>query len=214
MASNVGGGMSTRSEAAQTPPEPEFEGQRPPFEAENTVATKHAAYSPRQLAPLTREITAEIRELVPDAADAAAVEILASNLARIRAANQWLDERGLFRGDSSEGIPQPVLSDLRTWERTALNACERLGLTRSSRATLGLTAAGTDVLVEAARVAAILPRAIPELVLGMFDFVDPEQRDAAKAFVDTWVGRYRNQLALPPGDTELERAQLPAGAAR
>src|SRR5436309_1450557 len=94
-----------------------FEGQRPPFEPGHTLSTKHAAYSPRQLAPLAAKIEAEIREILPagrNAADATAVELLAWNLARIRQVYAWIAEQpgGLFRGGDDDGAPQPVLRDL------------------------------------------------------------------------------------------------------
>jgi hypothetical protein len=184
--------------------EPAFEGQRPPFSNGNAEAIRHGGYSAARLAPLATEIEAKIRELVPDASDAAAVGILASNLARIRLVNDWLAEQGIFRGASEEGVPQPVLRDLTRWERVALSTCDKLGLTRSSRAQLGLTLAETDA-VEALRVVAFLPQILGALLTHVvaMDYVPASSPERALADLRGELAPFEEQLkALPAGEIE------------
>jgi len=91
-----------------------------------------------RLAPRAAAIADDLREIVPTAgsADEPAIRLLALVLARIEAANEWLAEHGLFRG--ARGEPQPILKALSTWENTAARLCDRLALTPTSRAALGL----------------------------------------------------------------------------
>ena len=114
------------------------EGWSRPFEKGNTLARRHGAMATLSLAPRANEIATELRELVPtrSESDEPTIRLLALVLARIEAANAWLDEHGLFR--DAKGQPQPVLKALSTWENTAARLCDRLGLTPTSRAALGL----------------------------------------------------------------------------
>ena len=111
---------------------------RPSFAPGNELALRHGASALLRLAPRAGELADGLRELVPgaSAADEPAIRLLALVLARIEAANGWLAEHGLFRRGGGE--PQPVLRALSAWENTAARLCERLGLTPTSRAQLGL----------------------------------------------------------------------------
>jgi hypothetical protein len=93
-----------------------------------------------RLAPRADEIANDLRRIVPTGAepDEPALRLLALVLARVEAANSWLDEQGLL---TQRGEPQPVLRVLSTWENTAARLCDRLGLTPTSRAQLGLRVA-------------------------------------------------------------------------
>jgi hypothetical protein len=109
-----------------------------PFEPGNEVAVKHGARAELRLAPRAVELADGLRTIVPAAseADEPTIAVLALVLARIEAANTWLDEHGLFR--DGKGNPQPVLSTLSTWENTASRLLDRLGCTPTARARLGL----------------------------------------------------------------------------
>jgi phage terminase small subunit len=91
-----------------------------------------------RLAPRAEELADDLRSIVPamSVADEPMVRLLALQLARIEAANDWLAEHGLFR--DAKGEPQPVLRALSTWENSAARLADRLGLTPTSRGRLGL----------------------------------------------------------------------------
>lgn len=120
---------------------PAFPGQRRPFEPGHELTVTHGAKAVVKLAPRADEIATDLRSIVPGAGepDEPTIRLLALVLARVEAANAWLDEHGLFR--DGKGEPQPVLKALSTWENTAARLCDRLGLTPTSRAQLGLHAA-------------------------------------------------------------------------
>ena len=118
--------------------------QLQPFKKGNQVAVKHGATAALRLAPRAAEIAADLVSLVPARSDAdmPTIQLLANVLARIETANEWLAEHGLFR--NAKGEPQPVLKVLSTWENTASRLVDRLGLTPTSRAQLGLDLARTE----------------------------------------------------------------------
>jgi hypothetical protein len=91
-----------------------------------------------RLAPRSAELADDLRAIVPAVSDSdePTIQLLALVLARVEAANAWLAERGIFVDGTGE--PQPVLRALSTWENTAARLCDRLGLTPTSRAALGL----------------------------------------------------------------------------
>lgn len=90
-----------------------------------------------RLAPRAAEIADDLRQVVPTVseADEPTIRLLALVLARVEVVNVWLDEHGLLKPN---GAPQAVLGVLSTWENTASRLCDRLGLTPTSRAQLGL----------------------------------------------------------------------------
>lgn len=90
-----------------------------------------------------QEIMAALAEAAPvrdrdgrlPAADAAAVELAARALARVRAIDAWLDEHGMFgRGAKL----RPAVQYLDQATRTAAGLLASLGMTPRSRAALGL----------------------------------------------------------------------------
>ena len=118
---------------------PAFPGQRRPFEVGHGLSIRHGANAMLRLAPRAEELAGDLRELVPAASpsDEPTIRLLALVLARVEAANAYLDEHGLFRADG-DGEIQPVLKALSTWENTAARLLDRLGCTPVSRASLGL----------------------------------------------------------------------------
>lgn len=126
----------------KAPPHPGHQVTAP--EANNLRALKHGCRSDRLLAPRAEELAAELRQVVPghQVADDTLIKVLALVLARVERANEWIDERGLFRND--KGDPQPVLAMLSRWENTAIRLCDQLGLSPMSRAKIGLVKEGED----------------------------------------------------------------------
>lgn len=128
---------------------PAFEGQREPFrpgederrasfESGNTLQLRHGAYSPEGRRELKNARAEELRALVPaySPSDEPMIRLVAGVLARIELAWDWLDEHGIFRGETGE--LQPVLKALSTWENTAGRLLDRLGCDPSARGALGL----------------------------------------------------------------------------
>lgn len=110
----------------------------PAAERGNQLAVKHGAEALLRLQPRAEKIAAQLREIVParSESDEPTIRLLSLVLARVETANLWLAENGIFR--NSRGDPQPVLKVLSTWENTAARLADRLGLTPTSRAALGL----------------------------------------------------------------------------
>ena len=122
----------------------------------NQLALKHGGDAVLRLTPRSVEIADGLREIVPASSpsDEPTIRLLALVLARIETANEWLAENGIFR--NRRGDPQPVLKALSTWENTAARLADRLGLTPTSRAALGLDLAraheaGIESLLEHGR---------------------------------------------------------------
>jgi hypothetical protein len=115
----------------------------PPFEPGNQVAATHGAYSIIRLEPRADQIAADLREIVParSESDEPTIRLLALSLAQIEAATLYVAERGLV---DRKGRPQPILRHLSTVTNTAARLCDRLGLTPTSRAQLGLDLARTE----------------------------------------------------------------------
>ena len=114
-----------------------------------TAALKHGATGALCIAPRASEIADDLRALVPtgNARDEPAIRLLALVLARVEAANVWLDEHGLFR--NVQGEPQPVLKAAVDVGEHGGPDLDRLGLTPTSRAALGLDVVRTgDALAE------------------------------------------------------------------
>jgi hypothetical protein len=103
------------------------------------VAVRHGATASLRLTPRAEELADGLRAIVPccSEADEPSICLLAGVLARIEAANEYLAEQGLFLPGGG-GELQPLLRVLTGWENTAARLCDRLGLTPTSRAALGL----------------------------------------------------------------------------
>lgn len=108
-----------------------------PFGRGNGAAVRHGAFAVLRLAPRAEEIADEVRGLVPagSPADEPALRLLALSLAQVEAATLYLAENGVV---DSRGKPQGILKHLGTMTNTAARLCDRLGLTPTSRASLGL----------------------------------------------------------------------------
>ena len=91
------------------------------------------------LAPRAAELADGLRAIVPcyTGADEPTIRLLALVLARVEAASEFVAREGWFL-PGGEGELQPVLRALSGWENTAARLCDRLGLTPTSRAQLGL----------------------------------------------------------------------------
>jgi post-segregation antitoxin (ccd killing protein) len=102
-------------------------------------ATRHGCYA-IDIPARARELADELRALLPASSpsDDPTVALVAMVLARVEVANAWIDEHGLM---DAKGRPQPILRVLPTWENTAARLLDRLGLTPTSRAALGLNIA-------------------------------------------------------------------------
>jgi hypothetical protein len=137
----------------------------PPAEPGNELAVKHGATAVLKLAPRAGEIAERIRAIVPAGSDhdEPTVRLLAGVLARIEAANAWLAANSIFA--DGEGNAQPILKQLSTWENTAGRLCEKLGLTPTSRAELGLDLARMHLtVVEAEEFVEALRRELEPLI--------------------------------------------------
>lgn len=111
---------------------------RCPFQPGHELSVRHGLYATIKLAPRALELADELREIVPASSpsDEPSIGLLALVLARVETANVWLDEHGIFSDE--RGNVQPVIRALSTWENTAARLMDRLGLTPTSRAQLGL----------------------------------------------------------------------------
>jgi hypothetical protein len=108
-----------------------------PFEQGNQAARRHGAFASLTLAPRAEELADYIRSVMPmvNSADDVSIGLLAGVLAQIEAATLYVAERGIV---NSRGQPQPVLKHLSTMTNTAARLADRLGMTPSGRAALGL----------------------------------------------------------------------------
>jgi len=133
----------------------------PPVGPGNELALKHGATATLRLAPRAAAIAEGLRAIVParTESDEPSLRILALVLARVEVANEWLAENGLFRG---KGEPQPILKVLSTWENTAARMADRLGLTPTSRAALGLDVARARGEAARAHIASTYGKAMPD----------------------------------------------------
>jgi hypothetical protein len=119
----------------------------PPFEPGNDAAVKHGAHSKLRLEPRAAELAGELRELLDRQlgpatceADDPTIALAALALAQVEAATLWLAEHGLV---DERGQPRGLLRHLGTMINTASRLCDRLGMTPTSRAALGLDVART-----------------------------------------------------------------------
>jgi len=124
-------------------PQKQAPSPHPPFAIGNTVAVLHGAYSTIRLAPRAEAIADELREIVPARSDSdePTVRLLAITLAQVEAATLYVAETGIV---DSKGTPAPILRHMGTMLNTAARLCDRLGLTPTSRASLGLDLVRTE----------------------------------------------------------------------
>lgn len=102
----------------------------------------HGARSVVNLAPRIAELVDALAPLVPavSPSDGPTLAVLAGVMARIEAAQAYLDEHGIM---DEHGQPRPILKQLSTWENTAVRTLDKLGCTPTARAQLGLDLART-----------------------------------------------------------------------
>jgi hypothetical protein len=118
------------------------------FGPANRHSLVHGGRSVVALEPRAAEIAVEVRELVPASspADEPSIRLLALALAQVEAASVWLAEHGLV---DENGNARNLLKHLGTMMNTAARIADRLGMTPTSRARLGLDLSRTgDVLGE------------------------------------------------------------------
>jgi hypothetical protein len=115
---------------------PAFEGQRPPFQPENTLAVRHGARGTVTLEPRAHEIADELRALVPGYAesDEIVVRTLSFVLARIEKTSAALAEA---KPDELASLEARSVA----WVNAARRLLNDLGMTPSARAKLGLSVA-------------------------------------------------------------------------
>jgi hypothetical protein len=103
----------------------------------NELAVVHGGYSVVKLEPRATEIADEIRALVPASSpsDEPSIRLLALALAQVEAATTWVAEHGIV---DERGQPRGVLRHLGAMLNTAARIADRLGMTPTSRAQLGL----------------------------------------------------------------------------
>lgn len=145
-------------------------GERAPaFEPGNGAALTHGAYSPMRLVPRAVELADWLRGEVPvrTGADEPTIRLLALTLARIEAAETWLDREGLTR---AKGEPWPLVASLVSWTNTAIRLCDRLLLNPEARTKAGVQVAQTHAL--AGRGSTL--RVSPSLMLDLSKLDDDE----------------------------------------
>lgn len=107
------------------------------FQPGNAISRRHGGYSLVTLEPRAAALSDEIRELVPARSDSdeVSIRLLALALAQVEAASTWLAEHGLV---DEHGNARSLLRHLGTMMNTAARIADRLGMTPTSRAQLGL----------------------------------------------------------------------------
>lgn len=138
-------GQLTQPPGSNPPPAgwtPEFEGQRPPFGAGNTLSTTHGAYSPRRTDPIAHAFIEELGNsdatsylLAPQFK--AAVWSWASAQAKVQVLTEWVDGMAIEDAASSVRGQTSPLELLRKWMATSQTWASRLGLDPLSAARLG-----------------------------------------------------------------------------
>lgn len=130
----------------------------PPFEEGNQAATKHGAYSALRISQRSREI-ADVLALEAPGVPRTALEVVATTLARVEAADRALAEVDAVVADGGKELApyhgegaqtfERLRQDLRGWVSTALKGLGELGLTPAARARIEAALAGgsTDVTV-------------------------------------------------------------------
>ncbi|NMD62719.1 P27 family phage terminase small subunit [Nocardia globerula] len=126
-------------------PGQEFEGQRPPFEKNNTLSLKHGAHSERSLKPIAeawvKTALAQCAYL-RDPSYEPALLAWARFEAKCDLLHDWIDENGLI---DDYGQATPAAKLLPTYEGRAAALRATLGMDPISRAKLQRDAAATQV---------------------------------------------------------------------
>lgn len=132
--------MSTQPRRIEAPPtssdlDPELN-RGYPARPGNFRGLQHGTKSERLMAPRTVEIAEELSKLIPagTAVDEPAALLLAGMLARIEAANAFIERVGVV--DTRHRV-RPILKIVAGWEANAARLMDQLGLTPTSRAKLG-----------------------------------------------------------------------------
>ena len=109
-----------------------------PFEPGNQAAVTHGGRSEIKIAGRAAELSGYLESIVPavSPADWPLITLLARDLAKVEAISEFLEEHGLTNPDGSER--KVLLRDLATAANSAARNCDRLGLSPTSRAKLGL----------------------------------------------------------------------------
>lgn len=126
-------------------PGQEFEGQRPPFEKNNTLSLKHGAHSERSLAPIAEAWVKTALEQAPYLRDPSyepALLAWARFEAKCDLLHDWIDTNGLI---DEAGQATPAAKLLPTYEGRAAALRATLGMDPISRAKLQRDAAATQV---------------------------------------------------------------------
>lgn len=133
-----------------SPWEPEFGGQRPPFQPGNDLAVTHGAYSRSRTDPIARRF---IEEIVSDEATAylaapayhSTLWNWAMLMAQCELIQTYIEGMSFAEAsNSSRGAVSP-LDLLARFTRSALTLAKELGLTPLSRARLGKSISSTQV---------------------------------------------------------------------
>lgn len=113
----------------------------PPFEAGNTVALRHGAWSPRSVAPIADKLAAQLERVAPWATAAAfhgATASWAWAEAQAVLLRAYVDEHGHLDDD---GHPRPAVGLLERVEAKLVKLRDALGLTPASLGRLMASAA-------------------------------------------------------------------------
>lgn len=122
--------------------QPEFEGQRPPFQPGNSLAVTHGASSPARVDPLAQQYIAEILEdegtqYLQAARFQSALWHWAQAQARVQLLTEYVDSMTMDAATRSDRGQTSPLELLRKWMATAQTWASRLGLDPLSAARLG-----------------------------------------------------------------------------
>jgi hypothetical protein len=120
--------------------QPEFEGQRPPFQPGNTLAVTHGAFSKRIIEPLAQahydqlmgdpNLPAPLRMPIMDGA----IRRFCETVARRDRLSDWVDGMDMAQATRSDKGQVSPLELLRKWETTTDSKAAALGLTPASYA--------------------------------------------------------------------------------
>lgn len=126
-------------------PGQEFEGQRPPFEKNNTLSLKHGAHSERSLAPIAEAWVKTALEQAPYLRDPSyepALLAWARFEAKCDLLHDWIDNHGLI---DEVGQATPAAKLLPTYEGRAAALRATLGMDPISRAKLQKDSAAAQI---------------------------------------------------------------------
>lgn len=129
-------------------PGQEFEGQRPPFEKNNTLSLKHGAHSERTLAPIAAawvKTALEQCAYLRDPSYEPALLAWARFEAKVDLLHNWIDEQGIHGLIDIYGQATPAAKLLPVYEGRAASLRAPLGMDPLSRARLQRDAAATQV---------------------------------------------------------------------